>query len=164
MKLAHFNAFQHSTLTPINSTHVHVYKYIYYIIYVFINVELYSTYWNLVLPTKRLSLYHWNIQLFPTTLRHLHQHQLPAIQVNEGHLVGLDPWHLDMGVSKNRGTPKSSILSGFSIINHPFWGTPIFGNTHMFVVSCWFWECAWTVNYFENEIILELYIQVTLWS
>ena len=33
-----------------------------------------------------------------------------------------------MGVSKNRGTPKSSILIGFSIINHPFWGTPIFGN------------------------------------
>ncbi len=29
--------------------------------------------------------------------------------------------------------PKSSILIGFSIINHPFWGTPIFGNTHVFV-------------------------------
>ena len=28
----------------------------------------------------------------------------------------------EMGVSKNRGTPKSSILIGFSIINHPFWG------------------------------------------
>ena len=36
-----------------------------------------------------------------------------------------------MGVSKNRGTPKSSILIGFSIINHPFWSTPIFGNTHI---------------------------------
>ena len=36
-----------------------------------------------------------------------------------------------MGVSKNRGTPKSSILIGFSIINHPFWGTTIFGNTQM---------------------------------
>ena len=32
-------------------------------------------------------------------------------------------------VSENSGTPKSSILIGFSIINHPFWGTPIFGNT-----------------------------------
>ena len=31
-----------------------------------------------------------------------------------------------MGVSKNRGTPKSSILIRFSIINHPFWGTPYF--------------------------------------
>ena len=27
-----------------------------------------------------------------------------------------------MDVSKNNGTPKSSILIGFSIINHPFWG------------------------------------------
>ena len=39
--------------------------------------------------------------------------------------------NLNMGVSKNRGTPKSSILIGFSFINHPFWGTPIFGNTHI---------------------------------
>ena len=38
----------------------------------------------------------------------------------------------DMDASENSGTPKSSILIGFSIINHPFWGTPIFGNTHMF--------------------------------
>ena len=37
----------------------------------------------------------------------------------------------DLGVSKNRGTTKSPILIGFSIINHPFWGTPIFGNTHL---------------------------------
>ena len=36
-----------------------------------------------------------------------------------------------MGVSENRGTPKSSIFIGFSIINHPFWGTTIFGNTHI---------------------------------
>ena len=27
--------------------------------------------------------------------------------------------------------PNHPILIGFSIINHPFWGTPIFGNTHM---------------------------------
>ena len=45
-------------------------------------------------------------------------------------------WKLDlkMGVFKNRGTPKSSILIGFSIINHPFWGTPIFGNTQIKIV------------------------------
>ena len=30
-----------------------------------------------------------------------------------------------MDVSENSGTSKSSILIGFSIINHPFWGTPI---------------------------------------
>ena len=40
-----------------------------------------------------------------------------------------------MGVSKNRGTPKSSILKGFSIINHPFWGTPIFGNIHIIFMA-----------------------------
>ena len=39
-----------------------------------------------------------------------------------------------MGVSKNNGTPKSSILIGFSLINHPFWGTTISGNTHMFIM------------------------------
>ena len=38
---------------------------------------------------------------------------------------------LDVDVSENSGTPKSSILIGFSIKNHPFWGTPIFGNTHV---------------------------------
>ena len=38
-------------------------------------------------------------------------------------------WYV--GVSKNRGTPKSSILIGFPLINHPFWGTTIFGNTHV---------------------------------
>ncbi len=49
----------------------------------------------------------------------------------EGHVHSI--WDMaEMGVSKNNGTPKSSILIGFSIINHPFWGpTPIFGNTQM---------------------------------
>ena len=32
-----------------------------------------------------------------------------------------------MGVSKNSGTSQLSILIGFSIINHPFWDTMIFG-------------------------------------
>ena len=39
--------------------------------------------------------------------------------------------HSYMGGSKNYGTPKSSSLIRFSIINRPFWGTIIFGNTHM---------------------------------
>ena len=43
-----------------------------------------------------------------------------------------------MVVSKNMGKPwtpppKSSILIGFSILNHPFWGTPIFGKTHILI-------------------------------
>ena len=31
-----------------------------------------------------------------------------------------------MDVSENGGTPKSSRFIGFSIINHPFWDSPIF--------------------------------------
>ena len=42
----------------------------------------------------------------------------------------------EMGVSKNNGTPKSSILIGLSIINHPFWGVfPLFLETSRYV---WF--------------------------
>ena len=39
--------------------------------------------------------------------------------------------YIYMGVSVNGGTPKSSILIGFSFINHPFWGTTIFGNINI---------------------------------
>ena len=51
-----------------------------------------------------------------------------------------------MGVSKNSGTPKSSILTGFSIINHPFWGTPIFGNTPIYTRFQ-------TVQFLPNDIL-----------
>ena len=53
---------------------------------------------------------------------------------------------INMNVSENSGTPKSSILIGFSIINYPFWGTPILGNTHIWTggffhatqqIPCW---------------------------
>ena len=38
----------------------------------------------------------------------------------------------EIHVSENRGGPPNHpILIGFSIINHPFWGTPIFGNTQI---------------------------------
>ena len=50
----------------------------------------------------------------------------------DGGQVGLTiTLRVDLGVSKNNGTPKSSILIEFSTINHPFWGTLIFGNTHL---------------------------------
>ena len=47
-----------------------------------------------------------------------------------------------MDVSENRDTPKSSILIRFSIIYHPFWGTLIFGNTHMehMGMIAWIWK------------------------
>ena len=33
--------------------------------------------------------------------------------------------------------PNHPILIGFSIINHPFWGTPIFGNIHIYIYLYW---------------------------
>ena len=36
-----------------------------------------------------------------------------------------------LDVSKNKGTPKSSSLIGFSFINHPFCGTTIFRITQL---------------------------------
>ena len=55
--------------------------------------------------------------------------------------------NLHVGVSKNNGTPKSSILIGFSIINHPFWWfslfleTPMYplGNAPIIQSSWWIW-------------------------
>ena len=38
---------------------------------------------------------------------------------------------------------KSSILIGFSLINHPFWSTIIFGNTHMFDQSYRISQAIW---------------------
>ena len=54
-----------------------------------------------------------------------------------------------MDVSENRGTPKSSILIGFSMINHPFWGIPIFGNTQ--IATCRIWPSALCAEDFEPE-------------
>ena len=51
--------------------------------------------------------------------------------------------HID--VSENSGTPKPSILVGFSIINHPFWGTPIF------------WKHPYSLIYIYMMIYLEAY-------
>ncbi len=40
-----------------------------------------------------------------------------------------------MGVSKNRGgPPKSSILIGFSIVNHPFWGFYPYFWKHLYIM------------------------------
>ena len=58
----------------------------------------------------------------------------PSKQVTVGRIYIADTnimKYIHLGVSKNRGTPKSSILIGFSITNHPFWGIPIFGNPHL---------------------------------
>ena len=41
-------------------------------------------------------------------------------------------WIIHLGVSKNRGTPKSSILIRFSVINNPWGKTPLFLVQHPF--------------------------------
>ena len=41
--------------------------------------------------------------------------------------------YISTGVSENSGFPQTSILIGFSIINHPLWGTPIFGNIQVHI-------------------------------
>ena len=53
------------------------------------------------------------------------------------------------------GVPlKSSILIGFSIINHPFWGIPIFGNTHIkFGINMRENRSIMVIKYGEHHII-----------
>ena len=49
--------------------------------------------------------------------------------------------------------PKSSILVGVSIINHPFWGTPIFGNTHI-PLQKFYIDTRNSWNFVENWLFL----------
>ena len=46
-------------------------------------------------------------------------------------MIGFSQLQIHLGGSKNGGTLKSSILIGFSLINHPLRGTPIYGNPHI---------------------------------
>ena len=49
-------------------------------------------------------------------------------------MVGIVNHYIQIwGFPKNRGTPKSSVLMGFSFLNHPIGGTPICGNPHIFL-------------------------------
>ena len=59
---------------------------------------------------------------------------------------------LPMGVSENNGIPKSSIFIGFSIMNHPFWGTPIFGNTQIISISH---VILWKINYQIGKVMIK---------
>ena len=62
-----------------------------------------------------------------------------------GSIYGIFTLHLlDLSVSKNRDTPKSSILIRCSIINHPFWGFSPYFWKHPF------WWNVGTVNIQKN--------------
>ena len=55
---------------------------------------------------------------------------------NGGYDMYFSAFRMTYGCFQKYGeTPKSSNLIGFSIINHPFWGAIIFGNTHIFACS-----------------------------
>ena len=49
-------------------------------------------------------------------------------------------WNHQLDISKNSGTPKSSILIGFSIINHGFWG------------DLYFWKHPTVVNLAKESL------------
>ena len=54
---------------------------------------------------------------------------LPSRPSRDGWL--LDPFKLMSTYGGSEGSPKPSVFMGFSIINHPFWGTPMNGHPHM---------------------------------
>ena len=89
---------------------------------------------NMNIPTKKHLLFVWAFfsQLHrKTTGTNTHWTNVTfAFEVDRSEPLR-QKVHTHLDVSENSGTPKSSILIGFSIINHPFWGTPIFGNTHL---------------------------------
>ena len=57
------------------------------------------------------------------------------IQAEKKHQVGREMTQLRPCIFPKIGVfpPKSSILIGFSIINHPFWGTTIFQNSYPYM-------------------------------
>ena len=70
----------------------------------------------------------------------------------EGPQFGLYAIHYTWMFPKIVVPPKSSILMGFSIINHPFWGTPIFGNTHIYHFPSNLKIICWTIPPFHGAI------------
>ena len=56
-------------------------------------------------------------------------------------------------VSKIVGFPKSSILIGCSIPNHPFWGTTIVGNPQVDWRGSFLWHL---LTFFWNEVVVPI--------
>ena len=86
-----------------------------------------------------------------------------AIQICKGTLKAIScpgdvarATHMD--VSENSGTPKSSILFHFNRVfhffHHPFWGSPIFGNTHIYIYIH-AWNPLMTFVLIEKGLLLE---------
>ena len=60
------------------------------------------------------------------------------------------PYGTHMEVSWNGGTPKSSILMGLSVINHPFWGNLLYGNPHIID------ELSTSISWVEKELLVKI--------
>ena len=86
---------------------------------------------NIPLICKSMRMYMSNIFSCVEQTAHVRR-EIHTCKFEESQVHGMCK---HMGASENSGTPKSSISIGFSIINHPFWGTPIFGNTHMNILN-----------------------------
>ena len=61
------------------------------------------------------------------------------------HTSKTKPREHDLGVSKKKGYPQIINFNRVSIINHPFWDTTIFGNTHQKKH-----ESNWISSFFTN--------------
>ena len=80
-----------------------------------------TTYVSKIFPPKK-NLWKFVFRhLFGMTLKKHSANKIPKLVISQCSYVG---------ISKNSFTPKSSILIGFSIINHPFW-VPLFLETPM---------------------------------
>ena len=91
----------------------------------------------------------WKRERFSWADSHVAKSQRLPWNFKPGEFLQQKRMRIHMSVSENSVTPKSSILIGFSIINHPFWGTTIFGNTY--INSClnvvWPTTDAWDERY-----------------
>ena len=81
-----------------------------------------------------LSLFHIEISFSHSSILQIQDRWLASsrVHVSIGIFICI---YVYMAVSENRGTPKSSILIECSSINHPFWGTTSFGNTHIYIYT-----------------------------
>ena len=54
--------------------------------------------------------------------------------------------------------PNHPILIGFSLINHPFWGTTIFGNIHIYMPSLFFWGVVF--GELSSDKLISVYLSI----
>ena len=117
----------------------------------FISIYIYMLYIYVIYIYRCLKIYNLHCLLFTLFLHH----RSGTCSVLETNLIFQGPafhfhdygrkgtkWPvpvinggIDMDVSENSGSPKSSILIGVSFINQPFWGTLFFGNTRIAPLS-----------------------------